>query len=396
MATVILSIVVPAHNEENSIEDIISRIKKQADAIRNAGNNDVEIIIVNDASKDSTLSKAQKMSGIKVIDFKKNRGYGGALKGGFEQAQGTYVAFLDADGTYPPESLPKMLAVAQEHDADMIVGSRFGSEKREMPFLRFVGNRLYAMLLSWLVRQKVSDVTTGLRILKKSSLFKLYPLPDGLDFTSAMSTAALHEDMNIIEVDIPYAKRTGSSKLSILNDGVRFLKTILNLSRLYDPSRLLNGIGVLMFIAGILLGIKPFMLFLATKNLEYGQFYRLFTIMVLFITGVNVIAFGAFSNHVLAITYGKKAKAEGFLAKYIITERILHYSGLIGFTLIVLALLLNVQTIYEYIMTQKIYVHWFFILTGATSFLIGAQLMMTRFLLDILKQLEERREQNAQ
>ncbi len=76
-------------------------------------------------------------------------------------------------------------------------------------------------------------------------LEKLYPLPDGLNFTPVMSTRALHEDIKMIEVPIRYEERAGESKLSVIRDGLRFLFTILGTAATYNPVRLLGALSLI-------------------------------------------------------------------------------------------------------------------------------------------------------
>ena len=96
-----------------------------------------------------------------------------------------------------------------------------------------------------------------MRILKRTALDKLYPLPDGLNFTPAMTCRALMgKGLRIAEVPIEYAERTGKSKLSVIKDGLRFLKTILGMALIYKPLKFFitfTIIGSVLALAGIIL-----------------------------------------------------------------------------------------------------------------------------------------------
>ena len=96
-----------------------------------------------------------------------------------------------------------------------------------MPLTRRIGNTLFAGLVTMIGNIRITDSASGQRILKREVLEKLYPLPDGLNFTPVMSTRALHEELKMIEVPIRYEEREGESKLSVVRDGLRFLFTIL-------------------------------------------------------------------------------------------------------------------------------------------------------------------------
>ena len=101
-----LSIIIPAYNEENAIAEIIERcLRERENIVRETPVEEVEIIVVNDGSSDKTAEIAKQFKEISLINFAKNRGYGAAIKSGFEKAEGDIVSFLDADGTCDPNIL---------------------------------------------------------------------------------------------------------------------------------------------------------------------------------------------------------------------------------------------------------------------------------------------------
>ena len=190
-----LSIVIPAYNEEDGITLILERVLDVRRALNGAVKSvdDIKVIVVDDASQDRTREIASSYPDVKVVGHERNKGYGGALKTGFDAAKGEWVAFLDADGTYPPEEFPALCRAMVEHDADMVIGSRMSGAKSKMPTRRYIGNKLFAYLLSWIVGASITDTASGMRVFKRAILPRLLPLPDGLHLTPAMSTAALHE-----------------------------------------------------------------------------------------------------------------------------------------------------------------------------------------------------------
>ena len=112
-----LSIVIPAYNEENGIAEIMNRTLAVREALRAAGVEEFELLVVNDGSRDRTREIAEEIAAsstdVRVIT-QVNRGYGGALKTGFGQATGELIGFLDADGTYPPEYFPQLCTGSNE------------------------------------------------------------------------------------------------------------------------------------------------------------------------------------------------------------------------------------------------------------------------------------------
>ncbi|KAF0240462.1 MAG: glycosyl transferase family protein, partial [bacterium] len=219
-----LSIVIPALNEEASIASIIERcLAVREDLKREANLDDIEIIVVSDGSTDRTPEIASSYKEIKLIAYEKNKGYGAALKMGFAASKGSIVSFLDADGTCDPCSFIAMCKLMTAQNADVVIGSRMHKDSK-MPLVRRIGNYLYATLISLIGNTMITDSASGMRIIQRSSLSKLYPLPNGLHFTPAMSCkAVLDPELKILEITMPYQEREGRSKLSVIKDGFRFL-----------------------------------------------------------------------------------------------------------------------------------------------------------------------------
>ena len=189
----------------------------------------------------------------------------------------------------------------EQHDADLIIGSRMLSGESEMPLVRRIGNTIFAAMLSVVGSRKISDSASGMRVFRRESLPILYPLPDGLDFTPAMSTRAVYEGLNMVEVAIPYKERVGRSKLNPLKDGIRFLRSILWTALLYDPQRFFAPLGLVMLVLALLLGLGPTWLYLQNRHLQEDMIYRLFAVLILSVAGVNLLAFGATCQAILGL-----------------------------------------------------------------------------------------------
>ena len=142
MEAPLLSLVIPAYNEEEAIGDTLRRCLEARKEIKAAADlSDVEIIVVSYGSVDDTVSIAKKFRDVKVIVFEKNRGYGAAIKEGFRQAKGTLLSFLDADGTCDPRAFSFLCRGLLERRADLVLGSRMGKETK-MPRDVFKSGRL--------------------------------------------------------------------------------------------------------------------------------------------------------------------------------------------------------------------------------------------------------------
>ena len=147
-----LSVVIPALNEEDGIQEVMSRVLAMRPAIQAAGMDELELIVVDDGSTDRTPQIVAATAGVRLLRHERNGGYGAALKTGFAAAQGEWVGFLDADGTYPPEYFPALCREGLACNADIVIGSRMAGSESEMPAVRRVGNVLFASLVSLVER----------------------------------------------------------------------------------------------------------------------------------------------------------------------------------------------------------------------------------------------------
>jgi glycosyltransferase involved in cell wall biosynthesis len=263
------ALVIPALNEEEAIGSTLERALAARDEIvKKTPVNCVDVVFVNDGSTDGTQAIADRYSEVIKIRFEKNRGYGAAIKAGFQATEADLVGFMDADGTCDPRFCVPLINHLLETESDIVVGSRMSKES-EMPFVRRLGNIIFARLIGTVSGKTLTDSASGMRVLRRASLRRLHPLPDGLHFTPAMTSLALLDPrLRITEVPMPYKERMGQSKLRVIKDGFRFLFTILFTAALFNPIKSLTLLGVLFSIFGLAvcsmaryLGASPFVLF---------------------------------------------------------------------------------------------------------------------------------------
>jgi len=179
-----LLIVIPALNEEESIQSTIERCLAARQVIVSKSSvDDVEITVVSDGSTDRTVERAMAYQGrIRVIVFPQNRGYGAAIMEAWSKSDAELLSFLDADGTCDPRFLAEMCRNLLSEDVDVVLGCRLNSISK-MPALRRCGNLVFAWLLATLSNKTVRDTASGMRVVRRSALRNLYPLPTGLHFT---------------------------------------------------------------------------------------------------------------------------------------------------------------------------------------------------------------------
>ncbi|HRX84896.1 MAG TPA: glycosyltransferase family 2 protein, partial [Phycisphaerae bacterium] len=253
-----LTIVIPAYNEEQAIGAIIERtLAARATIVARSPVTAVDVVVVSDGSTDGTVRIAREYADIRLIEFERNKGYGAAIKRGFAETDSELVGFLDADGTCDPLFFADLCTALNDTQAAVALGSRLGPQSR-MPRTRRLGNRIYAAMLSVLTNRVVHDTASGMRVIRRDALSRLYPLPDGLNFTPAMSARALlDESLPVVELPMAYEERVGESKLHVLRDGWRFFQTIMEMTLCWRPARVLLGGALLCGLVTVLLAAHP-------------------------------------------------------------------------------------------------------------------------------------------
>jgi glycosyltransferase involved in cell wall biosynthesis len=238
-----LSIVIPAYNEEGAVAATVKRIRAALSELPMR----FEIIVVDDGSTDGTRIAAE-LSGAVVLSSAENGGYGSALKRGIAAGHSDYVAIIDADGTYPAESLIPMIELAQT--ADMVVGNR-GAAMRNVPLIRRPAKWILNGLANYLARREIPDVNSGMRVFRRASLEKFIPLlPDGFSFTTTITLAMLCTKLRVVYFPIQYAKRTGSSKIRAAHF-FAFIVLLLRIVMLFEPLRVFMPLGGALFALGL-------------------------------------------------------------------------------------------------------------------------------------------------
>jgi glycosyltransferase involved in cell wall biosynthesis len=271
-----LLIAIPALNEEQSIHSTVQRcLDARQSILDNSPVTDVDITVVSDGSTDHTVERAREFGSlINLIEFTRNQGYGAAIMEAWSHSEADLLGFLDADGTCDPEFFATLCNRLVEKDADVALGCRLNSGS-QMPLIRRVGNTLFAWLLSSFASETVRDTASGMRVVRRSALRHLYPLPIGLHFTPAMSARAMLSDATrIVEIDMPYAEREGESKLRVVRDGLRFLRVIFVNALLYKAGRILSWSAAACLLAGVLLMLRPLVTYVQTHTVADWMIYR--------------------------------------------------------------------------------------------------------------------------
>jgi hypothetical protein len=384
----VLSIVIPALNEEDAIGDTIRRcLGARSHIIDSSPVDEVEVIVVSDGSTDRTEEIARSFEEVQVLVFEENRGYGAAIKCGWQHARGDLLAFLDGDGTCDPDFFADLCSALEAQRADLVLGSRMGPDSR-MPIVRAVGNTFFSWLLGALSKQFVRDTASGMRVVRRDCLGDLYPLPDGLHFTPAMSGRVLIDDkLKLIELPMPYAERTGESKLSVIGDGLRFLMAILKAAVTFRPARLLLPIAGLLGLGALAVGSGPSLHWLREAELAEWEIYRILLASLLATVSAVFVCCGVVADRIAATARGRPPSTSGVTgaAARLFTPRMRRVGSP---ALLAAALAIVWPGIAEFATTGAVEMHWSRAMLASLLVVIAAMLAATTFLLNMMNLIE--------
>jgi len=236
------SVVIPAFNEESGIQAVIEEVRKALSGC------DYELLVVDDGSEDQTANLARE-AGATVISQPVNKGYGAALKLGIRNAGHDRIVIMDADGTYPASAIPTL--VAGLDDYEMVVGARIG-ENTNIPLVRRPAKWLLRRLASYLAGQKIPDLNSGLRAMRRDLVARYsHLLPSGFSFTTTITLSALCRDHLVSYETIDYRARVGESKIRP-HHAFDFLILILRTIVYFNPLKVFLPLGALFVMAGII------------------------------------------------------------------------------------------------------------------------------------------------
>ncbi|HXE57629.1 MAG TPA: glycosyltransferase family 2 protein [Gemmatimonadales bacterium] len=237
-----VSVVIPAYNEAEHVAEQVRAVER---VMRETGWR-FEIIVVDDGSTDGTAERAAA-TGVRVLRRARNRGYGAALKLGIRAAQYDWILITDADGTYPVEAIPGLLAAADR--SEMVVGARTGATVR-IQYSRRPAKAFLRWLASYLAGQHLPDINSGLRLMRRD-LVRRYEhlLPQGFSFTTTITLAAACNDHAVEYVPIDYHARLGQSKIRPRH-AYDFTLLILRTIVFFNPLKVFIPFGAALALAG--------------------------------------------------------------------------------------------------------------------------------------------------
>ncbi|MEP5764423.1 MAG: glycosyltransferase family 2 protein [Halieaceae bacterium] len=278
-----LSIVIPAKNEEVGLGAVLPELR--------AAYPEAELIVVNDGSTDETAAVAE-LNGVRLVSHPYSKGNGAAIKSGARTATGDVILFMDADGQHRVQDIPALLEKF-EQGYDLVVGARRGLES-QANVMRWGANSIYNWLASWMVGQPIEDLTSGMRVVRRSCFMSfVYLLPNGFSYPTTSTMAFYRAGYSVAFVPIVCAKREGKSHVNIWRDGVRFLLIIFKVGTLYSPLKLFFPIAAGIFASGLGYYLYTY--------LSSGRFTNMS--LLLFVSAVIVFLIGLISEQITNLMY---------------------------------------------------------------------------------------------
>ena len=202
-----VSIIIPARDEAATIAEVLSRVRVQLEG--RAG----EVIVVDDASRDDTAVRARNQSGVRVLCLPAPSGKGAAVQAGLAAATGDVVLVQDADLEYDPADYPALLEPFEDPRTEAVFGSRILGKRSGRPSgvsraTYYWGGRLLSWLTTVLYGARITDVSTGYKVVRTSLLREIGLERPGFEFCHELTAKLLRRGVRILEVPIAYAPRT--------------------------------------------------------------------------------------------------------------------------------------------------------------------------------------------
>ena len=373
-----LSIVLPCLNEELTVGTCV---KKAVDFLKKY-KVDGEVIVADNGSTDHSIEIAKKQ-GARVVHIEQ-KGYGSALRGGFEAAKGKYIIMADADDSYDLVNLMPFVEKLRE-GYDLVMGNRFkgGIKKGAMPWHhRYIGNPILSFLGKLFFKTPANDFHCGLRGFPKAAIKKMDLQTTGMELASEIVIKSSILEMKTCEVPTTLSPdgRDRAPHLRSFRDGWRHLRFLL----IYSPRWLFFYPGILFLCIGVIGSLVLFFgpVDIGFRPLDFHSFIIAGTIMML---GLTLLSFASITR-VFSYNFGLLPNRPSFfnLLKFFNLEVGLSIGVLfilIGFIIIKYSIDISIMPGFEAIgFGNSVRL----VFGGCLSLLTGGQIVVTSFVLSML------------
>ncbi len=269
---------IPAYNEELRIASVVRTARSFVD----------RVVVCDDGSTDGT-KKAAEAAGALVISHARNRGYGAAVISLFDYARennAESVVTIDGDGQHDAHQIPKLLSVLDQHNVDVVIGSRLLDDGQDMPRYRRHGIKIITSVANYGTDLKITDSQSGFRAYSRSAVSVIHPTEEGMSVSTEILLKCSNKGLSLAEIPISVSYDGQTSKHNPASHGISVLANTIKYTSIRHPLPFYGITGAIFMIAGIVLGAVFLDAYLTENTIFYGS---LLASVVLFLLGTILI-----------------------------------------------------------------------------------------------------------
>jgi glycosyltransferase involved in cell wall biosynthesis len=295
-----LVVIVPAYNEEKTINDTLVRLFSIKPDLNKLGY-ELKIHVINDGSTDKTENLASEHEEVLVINNKKNKGLGAAVRTGLLSANNInadIVVKYDADLQHQPFDILALIKPIDNDESDIVYGNRFEKMNYRMPFIRRMGNKVFTNLMKWLTGWPLMDSQPGIFAVNHVFLSNFY-LPGDYNYTQQILLDAYHRHLRFSHVLVNFNKRDKGKSFISLSYPFKVIPQIIQVIIGIKPLKVFGPIGWFFLSLGIFVFLFQFILYL----LDYTQkpVENVNLVLGSFLFGLQILCFGFLADLVVKL-----------------------------------------------------------------------------------------------
>ncbi|MFH1420215.1 MAG: glycosyltransferase [Planctomycetota bacterium] len=243
-----VAVLAPCYNEALTIAKVVGDFRRELP--------EAAVYVFDNNSTDGTAGIAAEAGAVVIREKKQGKGH--VVAAMLEKVDADFYVMVDGDDTYPADRVHDLLAPLVGEEADVVVGRR-DAEGQAAAYPRFhvFGNWLVCTLINVIFGSKLADIMSGYRAFTRDVARNLPVIAYGFDIETEMTLQCLYRKWVVREIPVAYRERPegSESKLNTFQDGLRVLFRILSVFRSYKPLTFFGGLGILFFVAAVLLGV---------------------------------------------------------------------------------------------------------------------------------------------
>jgi glycosyltransferase involved in cell wall biosynthesis len=284
-----LIVQIPCLNESQTLPATLAALPQHIDGV-----DTIEVLIIDDGSDDGTVDVAQQHGADHIVRFSSHRGLAQAFAAGLDaclRLGADIIVNTDADGQYPAEDIPRLVAPILRGEADIVIGDRGVGSVQHFSLAKRLLQRVGSGAVSMLSGIKVGDVTSGFRAYSREAALRMNILTQ---FTYTLETIIQSGQKPLTVMTIPTSSNPPTRPSRLFSGIVQYLRrqipTILRLYLVYQPLKTFSLVSLLFLVPGLLIGARFLYFFIAGTGA--GHIQSLILAAILLIVGFQVFILG--------------------------------------------------------------------------------------------------------